>query len=67
MLNAITEMTMARIPDKPEEIFQEIILDYQGIFGLICYPLSSTEAARGVSISPKNLISIFLSCSPKTG
>ena len=61
MLNAIMEMTMARIPHKPEEIFQEIILDYQGIFGpdllsIILYG----SGARGEYIPKKSDINFLM-------
>ena len=52
---------MARIPDKPEEIFQEIILDYKGVFGadllsIILYG----SGARGEYIPKKSDINFLI-------
>jgi predicted nucleotidyltransferase len=61
MLNAIMEMTMAKIPQKPEEIFQEIAADYQGVFGpdLISIILYGS-GARGEYIPKKSDINFLV-------
>ena len=52
---------MARIPDKPEEIFQEIILDYKVIFGpdLVSIILYGS-GARGEYIPKKSDINFLI-------